>query len=477
MFAGLTLGYFSLDETALAVLAQTGTPKQRRAAEKILPVRKDGHLLLTTLLVANMIFNECLPIIIDQVLPPVPAVALAIVLVIIFAEIIPQSVCSRYGLQIGAAMAPAVRVVMILLWPVAWPVSRVLHWALGPHHGTVYRRAELKELVNMHAATGGHGGDLKGDTVMIIGGALDLQEKVAKQAMTSIEDVFMLPLDARLDYPTLEQVVRSGHSRIPIYIEVDVQLGKSNAGTETPSRRGLLSAFSRKTSSAGNLQHANLTTPSPDGQATSAVASAGSGSPSGPIDVVKRKKIIGMLLVKQLILLDPEDATPVQDLVINALPEVPFDEPLLTMLNAFQEGRSHMAIVSSRPRRAFAEAGSELGSKASLTITAQTSATRSSSPNDSPTSTVQDHTSKRSAWLKRLGLQHDQDDADKLESGIKSEKSDSEEKPGVDAAKLHSEESNEVHSEYGMPIGIITLEDLLEELLQEEIFDEHDAEG
>lgn len=59
MFAGLTLGYFSLDETALAVLAQTGTPKQRRAAEKILPVRKDGHLLLTTLLVANMIFNEC----------------------------------------------------------------------------------------------------------------------------------------------------------------------------------------------------------------------------------------------------------------------------------------------------------------------------------------------------------------------------------------------------------------------------------
>ncbi|CEH15756.1 Predicted membrane protein, contains two CBS domains [Ceraceosorus bombacis] len=250
--------------------------------------------------------------------------------------------------------------------------------------------------------------------------------------MTSIEDVFMLPLDARLDYPTLEEVVRSGHSRIPIYIEVDVQLGKSNTGTETPSRRGLLSAFSRKTSSAGTLQHANLTTPSPDGQTTSAFASAGSGSPSGPTDVVKRKKIIGMLLVKQLILLDPEDATPVQDLVINALPEVPFDEPLLTMLNAFQEGRSHMAIVSSRPRRAFAEAAR---------------------------------------------LQHDQDDADKLETGVKSEKSDPEEKPGVDAAKLQSEESNEIHSEYGMPIGIITLEDLLEELLQEEIFDEHDAEG
>jgi len=54
IFAGLTLGYMSLDETQLQVLATTGTPQQRMEAEKILPIRKDGHLLLTTLLVANM---------------------------------------------------------------------------------------------------------------------------------------------------------------------------------------------------------------------------------------------------------------------------------------------------------------------------------------------------------------------------------------------------------------------------------------
>lgn len=54
IFAGLTLGYMSLDETQLQVLATTGTPQQRKQAEKILPIRRDGHLLLTTLLVANM---------------------------------------------------------------------------------------------------------------------------------------------------------------------------------------------------------------------------------------------------------------------------------------------------------------------------------------------------------------------------------------------------------------------------------------
>lgn len=40
---------------------------------------------------------------------------------------------------------------------------------LGPHHGIIYRRAELKELINMHSNVGSHGGDLKHDTVTIIG--------------------------------------------------------------------------------------------------------------------------------------------------------------------------------------------------------------------------------------------------------------------------------------------------------------------
>jgi metal transporter CNNM len=70
---------------------------------------------------------------------------------------------------------------------------------LGPHHGIIYRRAgkfitselfapskcglgqELKELIAMHSHTGSHGGDLKHDTVTIIGATLDLQEKVVKQ--------------------------------------------------------------------------------------------------------------------------------------------------------------------------------------------------------------------------------------------------------------------------------------------------------
>lgn len=43
------------------------------------------------------------------------------------------------------------------------------------------RAPELKELIAMHSSTSAHGGDLKTDTVAIIGATLDLQEKVVSQ--------------------------------------------------------------------------------------------------------------------------------------------------------------------------------------------------------------------------------------------------------------------------------------------------------
>jgi metal transporter CNNM len=41
-----------------------------------------------------------------------------------------------------------------------------------------------------------------------------------------------------------------------------------------------------------------------------------------------------------------QDATPLRQLPLNKVPFVPNNEPLLGILDKFQEGRSHMAIVS-----------------------------------------------------------------------------------------------------------------------------------
>lgn len=302
VFAGLTLGYMSLDETQLNVLSISGTPTQRAYANKIKPIRKNGHLLLVTLLLANMIVNETLPVIADPVLGGgVQSVVVSTVLIVIFAEIIPQSLCTRHGLYLGAKMAGLTQALIYTMGIVAWPVAKLLEFVLGPHHGIIYRRAELKELIAMHSTLATHGGDLKNDTVTIIGATLDLQEKVVKQAMTPIGDVFMLSIDSKLDYDLLKKICLTGHSRVPVYEEVEVPVS----------------------SLTGTKHDAN-----------------------GKQRTQKMKKILGILLVKQCVLLDPQDATPLRQIPLNKVPFVPNNEPLLRMLDKFQEGRSHMAIVS-----------------------------------------------------------------------------------------------------------------------------------
>jgi CBS domain containing-hemolysin-like protein len=40
-------------------------------------------------------------------------------------QIMPQAICTRYGLSMGAKAAPIVRVLLVLFFPVAYPISKV----------------------------------------------------------------------------------------------------------------------------------------------------------------------------------------------------------------------------------------------------------------------------------------------------------------------------------------------------------------
>ncbi|KAI0665573.1 hypothetical protein C8Q78DRAFT_986223 [Trametes maxima] len=501
LFAGLTLGYMSLDETQLNVLSVSGTPQQKVYANKIKPIRKNGHLLLVTLLLANMIVNETLPVISDPILGGgVQSVVVSTVLIVMyvnpsFSEIIPQSLCTRYGLYFGAKMAGFVQVLLWTLGIVAWPVAKLLEFALGPHHGIIYRRAELKELIAMHSNAGELGGDLKTDTVTIIGGALDLQEKVVRQAMTPIKDVFMLSIDAKLDYETLRKVCLTGHSRIPVYEEVEIPVPKLVAKVNISEAD--LDASASRLSLDGRQQQTQ-----------------------------KVKKIVGILLVKQCVLLDPNDAVPVRKIPLNKVPYVPNNEPLLGILDKFQEGRSHMAIVSrfSVERAASVKKAVKRGLTQRLLDRVGMGDSDSSSEDEDEDDGSQGK--KRQKKPKRSSSDNDRTlkddvsaDADVDDSpktgGSKRGRKRSRRKPLADVemgvvedeepgAKKHglalpkvggwsrweqSMPADAVLTKEGveeflqsvdpavMPLGIITLEDVLEELIGEEIYDEFDPQG
>lgn len=126
LFAGLTLAYafplhatlYSLllliyirlmgqDEITLQVLATSGRGRQKSDAQIVLNLLKRGkHWILCTLLLGNVIMNEALPIVLHgESTGGWIAVFLSTGLVVVFGEIIPQSVCAKYGLAVGASSA------------------------------------------------------------------------------------------------------------------------------------------------------------------------------------------------------------------------------------------------------------------------------------------------------------------------------------------------------------------------------------
>lgn len=77
--AGLTMGMLSLDPLMLLVkIRASQSEEEKRQAEAVLPIVKQHHLLLVTLLLLNSIANEALPLFLDKLVSPVVAVLLSV---------------------------------------------------------------------------------------------------------------------------------------------------------------------------------------------------------------------------------------------------------------------------------------------------------------------------------------------------------------------------------------------------------------
>lgn len=82
----------------------------------------------------------------------------------------PAASSRRYGLAIGASLAWLVRIIMALCSPIAWPLGKLLDVLLGTEQHVLFRRKQLKALVDLHGEGGGMGGKLSEDEIKIITG-------------------------------------------------------------------------------------------------------------------------------------------------------------------------------------------------------------------------------------------------------------------------------------------------------------------
>ncbi|XVF15380.1 hypothetical protein REPUB_Repub09cG0147400 [Reevesia pubescens] len=386
LMSGLTMGLMSLSLVDLEVLAKSGTPTDSKHATKILPVVRRQHLLLCTLLICNAAAMEALPIFLDSLVSAWGAILLSVTLILMFGEIVPQAVCTRYGLAIGAKVAPFVQILVCICFPVAYPISKLLDFLFGQGHEPLFRRAELKTLVDLHGNEAGKGGELTRDETTIIAGALELSEKTAMDAMTPISETFAININAKLDRDLMKLILEKGHSRVPVYHE-------------------------------------------------------------------RLENIIGLILVKNLLTIHPEDEVPVKNITIRRISRVPETMPLYDILNEFQKGHSHMAVVVKQNNKTEHTAGEQLNRDVKVDIDGEK------------------HPPGKCLPSKRTLKEWKSLDGNSKRASSRSKKWARD----FDSEILQiNDDSLPVTTGEGETTGIITLEDVIEELLQEEIFDETD---
>ncbi|KAE9173469.1 hypothetical protein PF004_g26965 [Phytophthora fragariae] len=173
--SGLTLGLMSLDKVSLDVIIRAGDRpgatkdemRKAKAARRILPVRADSNLLLTTLVLTTVAVNSLLSILMADLTSGLVGFFVSTILILICGEIIPQSLCSRHALSIGSALVPVVRVLRLLLYIFAKPKLVEIH---------------VRQKI-MHPEEG-----------YIVRGAMSYKRKAVSDIMIPAEKLFSLPI-------------------------------------------------------------------------------------------------------------------------------------------------------------------------------------------------------------------------------------------------------------------------------------------
>ncbi len=210
-FSGLTLGFFSLNLTSLERKAKLGDMR----AMKIYPVRKNGNLLLCTLLLGNVAVNSAMAIFLGELATGVVAGLVSTGLIVVFGEIIPQAVFSRFALTLGANTVWLVRVFIFIFYPIAFPLSWLLDKALGSELATIWSKREIEEIIKHHEDA--DESEIDEDEERIMLGALAFSDRTAEMIMTPKSVVFMLEEETEITLDLILKIKDSGFTRFPVY--------------------------------------------------------------------------------------------------------------------------------------------------------------------------------------------------------------------------------------------------------------------
>ena len=219
-------GVFSGSETALVALSLArveGLVKEgRKGSQALLRLKKDPTRMLITILIGNNLVNIASASLATVVatrwfgnLGPGLAVGVLTILILIFGEITPKSLATRYAERISLFIARPLVGFMHLVYPLVWIFQRFTDWI---HHHAGSERDPIvteSELINM-AGHGEQEGTIEQEERELIERVFSFTELTVRDVMTPHDQVFSL--DGALTVANaLPEIMRESYSRILIY--------------------------------------------------------------------------------------------------------------------------------------------------------------------------------------------------------------------------------------------------------------------
>jgi metal transporter CNNM len=209
--SGLNLSLMALNIADLKRKAKSGNAD----AKKVLPLRKNSHLSLASILLTNVAVISATSLVLEHRFNGFIAGAASTLLIVIFGEIFPQAMFVRRALKVTAQLSPILKGMIIVTYPVSKPLQLLLDKLFKEQQTELHSRRELGLIISEHV---GHTkSELDEDEVEIIKGALTLSEKRVSEIMTPMRHVYWLTKDTVVDAAKIDEIKSENWSRIPIF--------------------------------------------------------------------------------------------------------------------------------------------------------------------------------------------------------------------------------------------------------------------
>jgi metal transporter CNNM len=209
--SGLNLSLMSLDVADLERKVRSGNKK----AKKVLPLRKNSHLSLASILLTNVAVVSSTTLVLEHEYNGIIAGVTSTLLIVVFGEIFPQALFVKHALQVTSKLSNVLRWMILVTYPIAKPLQLLLDKLFGLEHSKLHSRHELGMIISDHLDI--KGSEIDVDEIEIMKGALGLSDKRVRDITTDIRHVYWMTPETIIDAKKIDEIKVENWSRIPIF--------------------------------------------------------------------------------------------------------------------------------------------------------------------------------------------------------------------------------------------------------------------